>query len=86
MQKAALNHLKSQDLLNGNRKDKQAKSYISRTIRPPSKRLKPKRLFVPSKYIEFKSWDEDIDFDSKMKELQAEIKKLLNLFKELGYE
>lgn len=51
---------------------------------------------VPSKYIEFKSRDEGIDFDSKMKELQAEMKKLLkqeedskkellNLFRELGY-
>lgn len=51
---------------------------------------------VPSKYIEFKSRDEGIDFDSKMKELQAEMKELLkqeeeskkdllNLFKELGY-
>ena len=52
---------------------------------------------VPSKYIEFKSRDEGIDFDSRMKELQAEMKELLkqeekskidllNLFKELGYE
>ena len=51
---------------------------------------------VPSKYIEFKSRDEGIDFDSRMKELQAEMKELLkqeekskidllNLFKELGY-
>ena len=51
---------------------------------------------VPSKYIEFKSRDEGIDFDSKMKELQAEMKELLkqeeeskkdllNLFRELGY-
>ena len=32
---------------------------------------------VPSKYIEFKSRDEGIDFDSKMKELQAEMKELL---------
>ena len=51
---------------------------------------------VPSKYIEFKSRDEGIDFDSKMKELQAEMKDLLkqeeeskkdllNLFRELGY-
>ena len=51
---------------------------------------------VPSKYIEFKSRDEGIDFDSKMKELKAEMKELLkqeeeskkdllNLFKELGY-
>lgn len=51
---------------------------------------------VPSKYIEFKSRDEGIDFDSKMKELQTEMKELLkqeeeskkdllNLFRELGY-
>ena len=51
---------------------------------------------VPSKYIEFKSRDEGIDFDSRMKELQTEMKELLkqeekskidllNLFKELGY-
>ena len=51
---------------------------------------------VPSKYIEFKSRDEGIDFDSKMKELQAEMrellkqeeeskKDLLNLFRKLGY-
>ena len=51
---------------------------------------------VPSKYIEFKSRDEGIDFDSRMKELQAEMKELLkqeeeskkdllDLFKELGY-
>lgn len=51
---------------------------------------------VPSKYIEFKSRDEGIDFDSKMKELQAEMKELLkqeeeskkdllNMFRELGY-
>lgn len=51
---------------------------------------------VPSKYIEFKSQDEGIDFDSKIKELQAEMKELLkqeeeskkdllNLFRELGY-
>lgn len=51
---------------------------------------------VPSKYIEFKSRDEGMDFDSKMKELQTEMKELLkqeeesrkellNLFRELGY-
>ena len=51
---------------------------------------------VPSKYIEFKSRDEGIDFDSRMKELQAEMKELLkqeeeskkdllNLFRKLGY-
>lgn len=52
---------------------------------------------VPSKYIEFKSRDENIDFDSKMKELQSEMqellrqeeeskKELLNLFEKLGYK
>ncbi|WP_096187059.1 type I restriction-modification system subunit M [Evansella halocellulosilytica] len=52
---------------------------------------------VPSKYIEFKDQDEDIDFDNKMKSLQGEFtellkaeessnKDLLVLFKELGYE
>lgn len=46
--------------------------------------------------IEFKSRDEGVDFDTKMKELQTEMKdllkqeeksrkELLNLFKELGY-
>lgn len=51
---------------------------------------------VPSKFIEFKSRDEGVDFDTKMKELQTEMKdllkqeeesrkELLNLFKELGY-
>ena len=51
---------------------------------------------VPSKYIEFKNRDEDIDFDTKMIQLQSEMqellrkeeeskKELLNLFKELGY-
>ena len=51
---------------------------------------------VPSKYIEFKNRDEGVDYDTKMKELQAEMKELLlqeeeskkellNLFKELGY-
>lgn len=51
---------------------------------------------VPSKYIEFKSRDEGMDFDAKMKELQAEMKdllkqeeeskkELLNLFEELGF-
>ena len=52
---------------------------------------------VPSKYIEFVNRDENIDFDTKMKTLQAEFtellkeekqskKDLLNVFKELGYE
>ncbi|MGV4439033.1 N-6 DNA methylase [Ornithobacterium rhinotracheale] len=52
---------------------------------------------VPSKYIEFVNRDENIDFDTKMKTLQTEIKDLLqqqenskadllNVFKELGYE
>ena len=51
---------------------------------------------VPSKYIEFKNRDEGIDFDTKMKQLQSEMRELLrqeeeskrelsNLFKELGY-
>ena len=51
---------------------------------------------VPSKYIEFRNRDENIDFDTKMKQLQSEMqellhqeeaskKELLNLFKELGY-
>lgn len=35
------------------------------------------RFFVPSKYIEFKNRDEAIDFDTKMKEPQAEIVELL---------
>ncbi len=52
---------------------------------------------VPSKYIEFKSRDEAIDFDTKMRQLQGELRELLqqeeeskkdlkNLFKDLGYE
>lgn len=52
---------------------------------------------VPSKYIEFVNRDENIDFDTKMKDLQAEFSdllkqeeqskaELLNVFKELGYE
>ncbi|MDL2247300.1 hypothetical protein LJC05_01035 [Bacteroides sp. OttesenSCG-928-J23] len=34
-------------------------------------------LLVPSKYIAFKNCDENIDFDKKMKMLQAEFKELL---------
>lgn len=52
---------------------------------------------VPSRYIEFVNRDENIDFDTKMKTLQEELKKLLieeekskvdllEVFKELGYE
>lgn len=52
---------------------------------------------VPSRYIEFVNRDENIDFDTKMKTLQAELKELLMreeqskadllaVFKELGYE
>ena len=52
---------------------------------------------VPSRYIEFVNRDENIDFDTKMKTLQAELKELLvaeekskadllSVFKELGYE
>lgn len=52
---------------------------------------------VPSKYIEFINRDENIDFDEKMKALQAELTTLLQeeekskadllrVFKELGYE
>src|SRR5690554_6874128 len=52
---------------------------------------------VPSKYIEFINRDENIDFDTKMKGLQAELAALLaqeeqskadlqNVFKSLGYE
>jgi len=52
---------------------------------------------VPSKYIEFINRDENIDFDTKMKGLQADLKDLLteeeqskadlqNVFKTLGYE
>jgi type I restriction enzyme M protein len=51
---------------------------------------------VPSKYIEFINRDENIDFDEKMKALQADFAQLLiaeekskldmlNVFKELGY-
>ena len=52
---------------------------------------------VPSRYIEFVNRDENIDFDTKMRTLQAELKELLvqeekskadllAVFKELGYE
>lgn len=52
---------------------------------------------VPSRYIEFINRDENIDFDTKMKSLQSELKELLiaeekskvdllSVFKELGYE
>jgi type I restriction enzyme M protein len=51
---------------------------------------------VPSKYIEFKNRDEQIDFDAKMKQLQSEMRDLLqqeevsnkelkSLFEKLGY-
>ena len=51
---------------------------------------------VPSKYIEFRNRDEQIDFDAKMKQLQAEMRDLLqqeeeskqqlkDLFEKLGY-
>ncbi|MBQ8045997.1 MAG: N-6 DNA methylase, partial [Bacteroidales bacterium] len=52
---------------------------------------------VPSKYIEFKNRDEQIDFDTRMKELQTELTSLLQqeeeskkelkaLFGKLGYK
>ena len=52
---------------------------------------------VPSKYIKFVNRDENIDYDTKMKQLQTELTELLreeekskadllNVFKELGYE
>ena len=52
---------------------------------------------VPSRYIEFVNRDENIDFDTKMKTLQSELKELLiaeekskadllSVFKGLGYE
>jgi type I restriction enzyme M protein len=52
---------------------------------------------VPSKYIEFINRDENIDFDTKMQQLQTDFSKiltqeqqskqeLLTIFKELGYE
>lgn len=52
---------------------------------------------VPSRYIAFVNRDENIDFDTKMKTLQGELKELLlaeerskadllSVFKELGYE
>lgn len=59
--------------------------------------IKKDYSLVPSKYIEFVNRDENIDFDAKMKGLQADLrnllaeeesskKDLLNVFKELGYE
>lgn len=52
---------------------------------------------VPSKYIEFKNKDEQIDFDARMRELQSELQTLLQqeeeskaelkaLFEKLGYK
>ena len=52
---------------------------------------------VPSKYIKFINNDENIDYDTKMKQLQTELTDLLKeeeqskadllaVFKELGYE
>ena len=52
---------------------------------------------VPSKYIKFVNRDENIDYDTKMKQLQGELQgllqqeakskeELLAVFKELGYE
>lgn len=52
---------------------------------------------VPSKYIKFVNRDENIDYDTKMKQLQGELQELLQqeakskeellaVFKELGYE
>ena len=52
---------------------------------------------VPSKYIEFRNRDEQVDFDAKMRELQAEMRELLQqeekskeelkvLFDKLGYK
>ena len=52
---------------------------------------------VPSKYIEFVNRDESVDYDTRMKQLQAELTDILkqeaesrdavlNVFKSLGYE
>ena len=52
---------------------------------------------VPSKYIEFKNRDEQIDFDTKMRQLQTEMRDLMqqeeeskqelkSLFEKLGYK
>ena len=52
---------------------------------------------MPSKYIEFKNRDEQVNFDEKMRELQAEMRTLLKaekesekelakVFKNLGFE
>ena len=52
---------------------------------------------MPSKYIEFVNRDENIDYDTKMKQLQAELTNLLReeehnkadllaVLKDLGYE
>lgn len=59
--------------------------------------IKKDYSLVPSKYIEFVNRDENIDFDTKMKGLQTELKDLLaqeaqsktdlqKVFKTLGYE
>ena len=52
---------------------------------------------VPSKYIEFRNRDEQVDFDAKMRELQGDLRDLLQqeeastkdlkeLFDKLGYK
>ena len=41
---------------------------------------------VPSKYIEFKNRDEQIDFDTRMKQLQGELSELLKLEEESKLE
>ncbi len=52
---------------------------------------------MPSKYIEFRNRDEQVDFDAKMRELQGDLRDLLQqeeestkelkeLFDKLGYE
>ncbi|MGB1296091.1 MAG: N-6 DNA methylase, partial [Flavobacteriales bacterium] len=59
--------------------------------------IKKDYSLVPSKYIEFVNRDENIDFDTKMKGLQTDLRNILeqeakskidliNVFKELGYD
>ena len=92
-------------ILNRNKKARvvepngQVKKYRNRENDSASKEEVEEKGFtlVPSRYIEFVNRDENVDFDTKMKTLQSELKELLtaeekskedllSVFKELGYE
>ena len=71
-------------------------TFLSTAILLRSMRLRARTSRL-CKYIEFVNRDENVDYDTKMEELQAELtdllkqeeqskKDLLAVFKELGYE